>query len=66
MKKSQNIIKMIVVNQQLQCAYWPISQELKPTMNFDQLMACQKIFLKIHTWNAEEKLFPNPSIEKQD
>ena len=40
---------MIVVNQQLQCAYWPISQELKPTMNFDQLMACQKIFLKIHT-----------------
>ena len=39
---------MIVVNQQLQYVYCPISQEVKATINFDKLIECgmPKNFLK--------------------
>ena len=57
---------MIVVNQQLQYVYCPISQEVKVTINFDQLIeyGMPKNFLKNSNMKCGGKTITKPSSRK--
>ena len=59
-------MKMIVVNQQLQYVYCPISQEVKVTINFDQLIeyGMPKNFLKNSNMKCGGKTITKPSSRK--
>ena len=54
-------------SQKLQYTYLPISQEVK-TMKFGQLIEYNReiLFLKNHTQNVVEKLFPGPFLKNQN
>ena len=60
------MMKMIVVNQQLQYVYCPISQEVKVTINFDQLIeyGMPKNFLKNSNMKCGGKTITKPSSRK--
>ena len=60
----QNLWHQNLVNKQLQYTYLPISD---PAMKFGQLIEYnwEKIFLKNHTQNVIEKLFPGPFLKNK-